>query len=131
VGSVTHKEERKGRKRREERKGDRRAKAGGKREDQGQKEEEFHQGKPVIHQIFYFPDRLTYLVRCFTVCQIFYSSLPDVFFFKQSGTRFQILCQMFENHRRPNQTFEFSKHLVHQDKTSDKNLDIGKHTRMS
>jgi hypothetical protein len=27
--------------------------------------------------------------------------------------------------------FEFSKHLVHQDKTSSKILDIGKHTRTS
>ena len=35
---------------------------------------------------------------------------------------------MFENRR---QTFEFSKHLVHQDKTSGKILDIGKYTRTS
>jgi hypothetical protein len=59
---------------------------------------------------------------------IFSNNLADVFKNKTSGTRFQILFQMFENRL---QTFEFSKHLVHQDKTSGKFLDIGKHTRMS
>jgi hypothetical protein len=66
---------------------------------------------------------------CFS-CQMFYFSnnLVDVFKNKTSGTRVQILCQMFENRL---QTFEFSKHLVHQDKTSGKILDIGKHIRTS
>jgi hypothetical protein len=64
------------------------------------------------------------------LCQMFYFSnkMADVFKNKTSDTRLQIKCQMFENRR---QTFEFSKHLVHQDKTSGKILEIGKHTRTS
>jgi hypothetical protein len=59
-------------------------------------------GNPVIHQIFYFPDRLKYLARCFTLCQIF-APLPDVLFLKQSGRYFpkiKYLAHVFKYYAR-------------------------------